>query len=193
MESDQSLSYWIEELKAGNEAAARVVWDHFFRRVADLARVRLGAGFRRAHDEEDVALSAIHALCIGARDGRFPRLDSAADLWQVLAMITCRKVANLHRQRHARAEVGESVLWTQADRSGATIDELVAGPISQQLVEEMSLVGRELLEQLEPKLRDTALMKLEGYTNAEIAARLQRSEKTIERYLKMIRELWDVV
>lgn len=33
-------------------------------------------------------------------------------------------------------------------------------------------------------------MKLEGYTNAEIAERRNRSERTIERKLHLIRELW---
>jgi DNA-binding CsgD family transcriptional regulator len=43
---------------------------------------------------------------------------------------------------------------------------------------------------LDGKLLEVALMKLAGYTNAEIAAKRERSEKTVERYLKMIRARW---
>jgi len=48
-----------------------------------------------------------------------------------------------------------------------------------------------LLEMLgEPELRQVASSKLEGYTNSEIAARLERSERMIERKLDLIREIW---
>ena len=39
-------------------------------------------------------------------------------------------------------------------------------------------------------LREVALMKLEGYTNAEIAAHRDCKERTIERKLHLIRKLW---
>jgi IS30 family transposase len=41
------------------------------------------------------------------------------------------------------------------------------------------------------QLRQIAVWKLEGYSNAEIAAKLGRSDATVERKLKLIRELWE--
>ena len=38
--------------------------------------------------------------------------------------------------------------------------------------------------------RRIALRKLEGYSNEEIAAEIGRSLPTVERRLKMIREIW---
>jgi DNA-directed RNA polymerase specialized sigma24 family protein len=40
------------------------------------------------------------------------------------------------------------------------------------------------------ELRRIALTKLEGYSNEEIAVEIGRSLPTVERRLKMIREIW---
>jgi DNA-directed RNA polymerase specialized sigma24 family protein len=43
----------------------------------------------------------------------------------------------------------------------------------------------------DPNLRQIALWKLEGYTNAEIAARLDCTLRTVERKLERIRGYWE--
>jgi DNA-directed RNA polymerase specialized sigma24 family protein len=48
-----------------------------------------------------------------------------------------------------------------------------------------------LLDLLEPAERQIALLRLEGYTNAEIAARLSCALRTVERRLELIRRIWD--
>jgi len=40
-------------------------------------------------------------------------------------------------------------------------------------------------------LRDIALWKMEGYSNAEIAVKIGRVEKTVERKLGIIRDKWE--
>ena len=51
---------------------------------------------------------------------------------------------------------------------------------------------RELLDRLgDESLREVALGRMEGETNAEIAARLSFVEKTVEAKLRRIRDLWD--
>jgi DNA-directed RNA polymerase specialized sigma24 family protein len=191
MSLDQSITTWIVRLKGGDEDAARAVWDCFFDRLCALARSKLGQQGRRAADEEDVALSALHALCQGARANRFRQLESAEDLWQVLAMITCRKASNVLRGQRSRREVGESAVGSlQGDDAPPSLDQVISGDPDYQFVTALSATSAELLAQLEPKLQAVALMRLEGYTNEEIAQRQQRSVKTIERYLKMIRLCW---
>jgi hypothetical protein len=61
--------------------------------------------------------------------------------------------------------------------------------------EEAAAVAEETerrLAQLPADLRRIALWKLEGYTNAEIAARpeMRCAERTVERKLRLIRETW---
>jgi DNA-directed RNA polymerase specialized sigma24 family protein len=42
----------------------------------------------------------------------------------------------------------------------------------------------------EPELRQVALWKVEGYTNEEIAARMDCVPRTVERKVRRIRLLW---
>jgi DNA-directed RNA polymerase specialized sigma24 family protein len=59
------------------------------------------------------------------------------------------------------------------------------------LAAQMADECRRLLDLLDDeRLRAVALGKMEGLTNAEIAARLGCIEKTVERKLRRIRGLW---
>jgi DNA-directed RNA polymerase specialized sigma24 family protein len=61
----------------------------------------------------------------------------------------------------------------------AGLDELAGG--DDQMAALFNVVCAEFLGSLEPDLREVALLKLEGFTNGEIAARLGRVEKLAER------------
>jgi DNA-directed RNA polymerase specialized sigma24 family protein len=51
---------------------------------------------------------------------------------------------------------------------------------------------RRLLDRLpDGDLRQIAIWKMEGHTNAEIAALIDRSEPTVERRLNRIRRIWE--
>src|SRR4051794_29187265 len=86
-----SVSRWLGDLKAGDEAAVQPLWERYFARLVTLARARLRAGRRGAADEEDAALSAFNSFCTGVARGRFPRLADRDDLWRLLVVITARK------------------------------------------------------------------------------------------------------
>ena len=97
MSSGGSVTRWLGQLQEGDSAAARQLWERYFRRLVGLARKRLRGAPRRAADEEDVALSAFDSFCRAAAQRRFPRLDDRHDLWQLLVVITDRKAGALAR------------------------------------------------------------------------------------------------
>ncbi len=67
----------------------------------------------------------------------------------------------------------------------------VAGPeVSPEFVDDLSATCGDLLDVLDDRLREIALLRLQGFSNEEIAAQQDRSIKSIERYLKTIREIW---
>ena len=70
MASEGSVTSWLDQLKAGDTAAAQPLWEAYFRRLVALARGKLQGAPRRAADEEDVALSAFDSFCRGAEQGR---------------------------------------------------------------------------------------------------------------------------
>ncbi len=103
---ENSVTSWITLLKSGDHDAAKLIWDRFFQRLSDFARAKLGVVSRRAQDEEDLAVSAIHTLCLGAREQRFRQFENRDDLCQLLTMIVARKASNVRRRLEGRREIG---------------------------------------------------------------------------------------
>jgi DNA-directed RNA polymerase specialized sigma24 family protein len=198
MSSAGSVTTWVEQLRAGNRAAAQQLWDNYFPRLVGLARQKLHGLPRRAADEEDVALSAFDSFCRGAERGRFPRLADRDDLWALLVVITARKAIDLRRHvqrlKQGGGRVGgESVLdELLGDEDGAAgIGQVVGAEPTPELAAQVADQSRRLLALLpDEEVRSVALWKMEGYTNVEIAARLGCADATVERRLKLIRSLW---
>src|SRR5262245_27718065 len=115
MTDDSSITHWMLELAAGDDAAAQRLWERYYSQLVQLAARKLPPAVRRAADEEDVALSAFHSFCAGVQRGCFPRLNDESDLWRVLVVITARKAADLaqfeRRQRRGGGHVrGDSAM-----------------------------------------------------------------------------------
>ena len=194
--SDGSVTVLLEQLKAGDLAAVKPLWDAYFARLVGLARQRLRAVPRAAADEEDVALSALNSFCAAAAAGRFPRLDDRDDLWQVLFVITTRKAIDLVRHQTRKKRGGNrNFHGTSAPATDSTPDALAAavaaGPSPDEVAEVTEACGRLLGLLDEGKLRPVAIWKMEGYTNAEIAMKLGRSVPVVERKLAVIRDIWE--
>jgi DNA-directed RNA polymerase specialized sigma24 family protein len=189
MSSVGDVTRWLHQLKEGERQAARPLWELYFRRLVGLARERLRRRGtpRAAADEEDVALSAFDSFCRRAEEGKFPRLDDRDDLWQLLVMITARKVNDLaqHEQRARRDwrrtrpvdsdEAGEP--------PGPEPDPALAAEVGDEL-------GRLLGLLADDGMRAIAVRKLEGHTNEEIARIVNCSLATVERRLALIRKHW---
>ncbi|MEZ6041778.1 MAG: ECF-type sigma factor [Planctomycetaceae bacterium] len=190
MDPSHSVTRLIAGLKIGDEDSAQALWTRFFDRISQLASRKLSGLPRRVQDEEDLALSALHALCQGAREGRFRQFETRGDLWQILVMITSRKAANLRRKQNVRQERGESALHAAGATKSFSLSEVVEGPPSAAMVDELGVCCEELLSLLPEKLQQVAMMKLAGHTNQEIANARGRGLSTIERYLQLIRAHW---
>jgi DNA-directed RNA polymerase specialized sigma24 family protein len=191
-----SVTQWLGQLKAGDPHAAQKLWQAYFQRLLRLARQKLLGAPRRAADEEDVALSAIDSFCRAAAQGRFPRLDDRHDLWQVLVLIAERKVCDL-RQYEQRLKRGggkvqdEAALEGTKEGSAPGLAQVIGREPDPALAVQVAGECRRLLDALgDEQLRLVALGKLEGYTNDEIAARLDLARPTVERKLQRIRRLW---
>jgi DNA-directed RNA polymerase specialized sigma24 family protein len=195
MSSGDSVTQWIDQLKAGERDAVQKLWEAYFERLVALARQKLRGTPRWAADEEDVALSAFDSFCRRAAQGRFPQLLDRDDLWQLLVVLTARKACNLaqHEQRQKRgggrvrhasalpAEAGEGSAF--ADLIGREPDPAFAAQVADECRRRLDDLGDE-------QLRAVAVWKMEGYTNEEIAAKLGRSLPTVERKLSLIRSTW---
>jgi len=180
-----SVTHWLEELKLGHEAAAQQLWNRYFFQLVTLARNRF-RGLGRDVDEEDIALSALKSAMLGVQNNRFPDLSDRTGLWPLLVTITARKSINeLNRQRAKKRNRGlEQRLENDQMLAGA-------GPTP-----EFALMVAEHIDTLVEGLGDETLgtivtLKLGGYTNEEIASKLDVSTRTVVRKLHRIRQEWE--
>ncbi len=197
MADEAEISLWLAGLAAGEQSAAQHVWEQYCRRLFLLARRKLGDLPRRAADEEDVALSAFNSFCQAAAAGRFPQLHDRHDLWRLLVTLTARKAAGQLRKEHAQKRGGAAVrgesFFVADDPSGnlGGIGQVLGRTPTPELAAAVSEQCTRLLDLLDDaSLRGIALLKLEGYTNQEIAAKLNCVTTTVERKLARIRKKW---
>jgi DNA-directed RNA polymerase specialized sigma24 family protein len=193
MSSSGSVTAWIDRLRAGDRAAAQPLWEGYFQRLVRLARKKLRGAPRGMADEEDVALSAFDSFCRGAEQGRFPQLSDRDDLWLLLLVITERKAIDLVNHEKAQKR-GEGLVRHEGSVAGdstAIFDKIAAPEPTPEHAAQVAEQCRRLLDALgDEMLRAVAMAKMEGYTNKEIAKRINRSVTAVERKLNRIRTIW---
>lgn len=191
-----SITSWLNALRRGDSEAARKLWGHYFKQVRRLARRNLaGRTLPTASDEEDVAVSVLGELFVKLQEGGYRELGHRDELWQLLVVITVRQAALVARRENTQKRGrGRVTLESDLVASGRFhLDELIGHDVPDALPELMSEQCRVLIDSLQdPELEKIALWKLAGYTNDEIAEKLDCSRATIQRKLRLIREIWDV-
>ncbi len=199
MEELRSVSRWIEQVKVNDQEAAQRLYERYLQRLAEQARKKMTGATRRMADEEDVAHTALASFFSQIRQGSFPQLANRYDLWQVLVMLTNRRIADLQRRRYclkrgAGREVGESAISPCPAEACRALEQVVGREPEPEMAAEMEELCQRLLDRLEdPLLKQIATLKLEGYDHAEIAGRLGCVRRTVQRKLLLIREIWQAL
>lgn len=181
-----SVSEWLQNLKRGERSAVDKIWDRYFSRMVDFARRRMESRARAASDEEDFAIVAFTQFVEGAQNGKFYKLEDRSDLWQILAMITSRRIKNASRKRGSGGEVLSASTVMGDDQS---LESFLEMP-SRTVIDGLNNDCNELLETLPERNREFAQKRLMGYTNSEIANWFNVSLSTVERAMASIRETW---
>jgi DNA-directed RNA polymerase specialized sigma24 family protein len=187
MSSSRSVTQWIEDVKAGNEEAARQIWERFFAQLIDEARKRLPRKARIVADEVDVVVDAFHSFFRRAQEGRFPDLNDRDSLWLLLLTIVERKAIN------EAVKQGRGIRGGDQRRAPAEVIELIAGG---QPTPDLVVMVADEFQFLLGLLKDqdlvrVVLLRLEDYTVREISETLNCSERTVFRRLDLIRKAWE--
>jgi DNA-directed RNA polymerase specialized sigma24 family protein len=185
--SSNSVTGLIPLVQAGDEDAARRLWERFFHRLIGMARGRLWNLPGRVGDEEDVVLSVLYKFIDDAQRGRLPPLGDRNDLWNLLAYRTARKCLDLNRRGQAQRRGGPEARSVGEPDPEATVDRDPTPEFAAELADECR---RRLAALGSDELRTVAVMRMQGYDKAEIAARLGCVLRTVERRLEVIRSLW---
>jgi DNA-directed RNA polymerase specialized sigma24 family protein len=190
-ESQGSVTRCLADLREGDRDAATPLWDRYFKRVRGMIQSRLERWGRVGADadEEDAALSVFADLCAGVERGDFPELGDRDDLWRLLVVIASRKAADL-RKRQGRLKRGGGRLLSPSG-SDDPLDHQAATEAPADLA---ALLAEEFEARLDAlgddTLRQVALLRLDGYQNDEIAARLGCARRTVIRKIGLIRTAW---
>jgi RNA polymerase sigma factor (sigma-70 family) len=199
-----SVSHWIAALKEGQPEAASALWQRYYERVVAVARRRLAGDSRQAvEDAEDVALSAMNSLCAGAARGQFNRLGDRVDLWRLMVAITVKKTLSRQQRLGRLKRGGAPVQPEQTPETGSeqgclpSAEGLALARSAEPTPESAAIIEEQFQELLgaldDPVLREIALWRMDGLSNAEIAGKLGCATRTVERKLERIRMIWQEI
>jgi DNA-directed RNA polymerase specialized sigma24 family protein len=191
--SEGSITIWLKSLKHGDEEAVEQIWNRYFGRLVRLARSKLAGSPKSMADEEDAALSAFDSFCRGAEQGRFSRLEDRDDLWQLLVMLTVRKAIDQQAyEGRAKRGGGAAGRFPRRGPSLRDLEHVLGNEPTPEIAAVVAEEFRRLLGLLaDDELRSIALLKMEGYTNQEVAERLGCARRTVQRRLQLIKALWE--
>jgi RNA polymerase sigma factor (sigma-70 family) len=186
-DDNDTVTGWIKGLGSSrHEHVSRRLWDRYFTKIARLAQGRLRSVVGCPSDGEDVALSVFESFFRGAAAGRFERLDSREDLWRLLVTIASRKAMNAERDERRQKRGG---LVDFADPE--ILNEIAGLEPTPEFAALVADEARRLFESLaDDSLREVVRLRLEGYSNDEIAKALDCGLRTVERKLAVIRKRW---
>ena len=180
-ETSQSVTYLIRAVQGDRASAVGPLLAIYFERLVQLARRRLQNVPGMDGYEEDLALRSFLSVYENLRDpARRVQPDSRDDLWRLLAARTISRAIDLIRKHRPAEAPGDHDL-----------ERFLAREPTPEEAAEMADECRRLLDLLEePQLRQIALWKVEGFTNEEIASKLDCVLRTVERKVMRIRMLW---
>jgi len=110
--------------------------------------------------------------------GKFAQIEDPDHLWRLLLKITRNKFLEKTSISGKEQNQGDLAEWIPG--RGSAPDVIVQGKIE----------FNRLLDLLPADLRRIALLKLDGFTNREIAREVNRAPVTVSRKLSRIRRIW---
>ncbi len=184
---DRSFDDLMTRLRAGDDDAAAEVFRRFTHRLIGLARSRLDHLIRGKLDPEDILQSVYRTFFSRhARDGF--DLGSWDSLWGMLTVITVRKCDYRRKFFHtARRDVGREVA-PATDAAPEHDDHVLARDPTPSEAARLTETVEVLMKELSGREREMLALGLQGCDVPEISARVARSERTVQRVLKRVRE-----
>jgi RNA polymerase sigma factor (sigma-70 family) len=181
-DASEPLTSLILGLRAGDPGAAEAVFALYAQKLTRFAEQHLSAKLAGRLDGSDVVQSVFRTFFRRSAEGEF-RIDSTAQLWQLLVKITLMKARA--KARHHTAEIRS----VQAEAGGDAEPWLVAavshepGPLEAvMLVDQIET----MLDGLPPLYCHVLDLRLQGCGSKEIASRLDVSRQTVHRVLNLL-------
>jgi RNA polymerase sigma-70 factor (ECF subfamily) len=181
MTPHDSFASLMERLKAGEDGAARTIFERFTRRLIGLARVSLDGRMARKVDPEDLVQSAYKSFFIRHREGEWD-IGGWDGLWGLLTLITVRKCADRAEYfRAGKRDVRREIVPAAHDSSASAAESILD---REPRPEEAAMLS-ETVESLfrstdDADERNILELSLQGYS-ATVRRLRERARKRLER------------
>ncbi|MCS6851863.1 MAG: sigma-70 family RNA polymerase sigma factor [Gemmataceae bacterium] len=177
----------LESFQAGDPDAARRLFDGYVDRLLPLARRRLSQRLASRVDAEDIVQSVFRTFFKRLKAGRF-RIDDQDDLCKLLVRITVHKTLRqiaFHKaaKRDPSLEAGQGT--GSVDHLRHLLDQEPTPEAQVAFLDELE----SFLSQLRPQEREILELRMQGYSNEEIAQKLGIYDRKIRRVIERVRAL----
>ncbi len=177
----------VELCRAGDQEAARQIFERYASRLVALARRQISQRMASRVDPEDVVQSVFRSFFGRVKAGKF-RFEEQNDLGKLLVGITVHKTLR-KIQFHKAGKRDRRLEVFQGEGSLEGIEGLLDGEPTPEAVVAFLDQLEHFLSQLRPQERQILEMRLEGYSNGEIAKKLGIYDRKIRRVIERIRGL----
>ena len=188
---DESEAQWqafINGLAEGSPAAQEEFWERYGKRLDLVTRKHFPAGLNRRLAPEDIVQSTCRSFFTRIEAGKLEVSDRDS-LWGLLCAITLnktrmkqrfhlaqRRALNREQDVHARPANGEEGVAFEPAAAGQAPDEALI--FAEQL--------ERVMELLDPTEKQILQLKLDNFSNDEIATQVNRSDRTIRRVVERL-------
>lgn len=191
MNDTQTVTNWISRLADGDGRALEIVFEKYFNRLIKLALHKMHGLNTVPYSPEDVVNSVVRSLWNGVQKNKI-EITTEDNLWGCLYQITTRKVC-AERRRAFSQKRGENRMVISGDQVNEETEEsffssIVGKEPSPEMAVEMAEGADELLSLFDnlPTHKELIILKLQGYSNHEIANKLGICDNSVRRYTKDI-------
>ena len=190
MSATNSFADLMARLRAGDDDAARLVFERFARRLVGLTRRHLDDRLARKVDPEDVVQSAYKSFFVRQREGEL-EVGGWDGLWGLLTLIALRKCAD--RAAYYGAAKRDLAREVPTPRTADATPLLGDFALGREPLPDEAAVLAETVEALFRDIDDAderAILELslQGYSAAEISEQTGRAERSVRRLRERTRK-----
>jgi RNA polymerase sigma-70 factor (ECF subfamily) len=172
----------LQRFRRGQNGGPTLLFLRYAERVRALASARTSPGLAARVAPDDIVQSVFRTFFRHAATGEYD-VPEGEEIWKLLLVIALHKINDAgDYHRAARRDVRQTAGGTAYEHALDSARGKDEGAMAV-----LRLVIDEVLDSLPPNHRPIVEWRIEGYEVAEIAARLHRSKRTIERVLQEFR------
>ena len=176
-----SDSFLLRQFRAGTADAATLLYFKYAEQLHALAQARMAPDLARRVDADDIVQSVFRTFFRRAALGQY-QVPAGGDLWKLLLVMALNKIRSV--ATHHRSDRRDVSRTPGDDDAGVA----VADQDDNAAVATLRMTIEELLCDLPESHRAIIELRIEGHEVADIARKVSRSKRSVERALREFRD-----